>query len=51
VDEDLRRPCEKPTAVNFTMFSVAARSLGHLQRFIVASPTVCGNAHAGSSSA
>ena len=43
-------PCANAVAANFTMCSVAARSVFQRQRFIVASPTVCGM-HAGSSSA
>ena len=45
-----RTPCAKGTAVNFTMSSVAARSVGQGWRFLVASPTVCGT-QGGSSSA
>ena len=35
-------PCAKPTAANFTMCSVAARSLGQRQRFMEASPILNG---------
>jgi len=45
-----RTPCANETAVNFTMCSVAARSFGQRQRFMVASPTDCGT-QGGSSSA